>query len=162
MRLVMCDDKSFHAQFVYGKFGHAFGLLGIVGDDAVDIVQALLGEFGARHRVSDVGNAGGVVNQARWHGGTGGEVAHHGRHLGIDQTVGHLGGDARVGDVVFGNQFKGHRLAIPHQFFGIGVFNRHFDAIGRIHTPVGQGASQWVHRAYGHGNAIAIGCGFGT
>ena len=75
-------------------------------------------------------NACGVVNQARWHGGTGGEMTHHCRHFGINQAVGHLGGNARIGDVIFGNQFEGHRLAIPHHFFGIGVFNRHFDAIG--------------------------------
>ena len=105
-------------------------------------------------------NACGVVNQARWHGGTGGEVAHHRRHFGINQAVGHLGGNARIGDVVFGNQFEGHRLAIPHHFFGIGVFNRHFDAVGRIHAPVGEWASQWIDRAYGHSNAIAIACGF--
>ena len=60
----------------------------------------------------NLGNTGVVVNPRRRNAGAGVPMADHTDHAFVDQTLRHGDGGARIGLIVFGQQFKGDRFTV--------------------------------------------------
>ena len=142
------DDRHL-AQFegVRRVARHGRALLEIVGDHPETGAVALLGELGAGGRGGDVGNPGLVVNAGGWNRRARGYVTHHAPHPQIHQALGHRGGGAGVGLVVFRHQFETDLLAAQGEAGGVGVLQGEAGAILLVLAQVGDGAGKRAGKA---------------
>ena len=139
---VVNDGDFLGFQGVGDEITDGLALLHIVRDHTEGALEALGGVSRVGGGRRDLHDAGVRVHLGSRDGGAGVQVADHGGHLGVHQALGHLGGDFRVGLVVFGDQLELDLLATDGHAFGVQFVNSQLDAGFAVLAQVGDRTGQ--------------------
>ena len=83
------------------------------------------------------------------------DSADNARHAAIHQTLRHGHGGARVGLIVFGLQFEGHRFAADGRVLLVNVVNGQLRAVLQIFPDTGRRAGQRACQTDDHGFTVS-------
>ena len=156
------DDGDLLAQVAGGVLADGQPLLHVVGDGAIDQLEALLGELGIGRGRGNHRDAGLVVNAGGGNGGAGVQVANHALDAGVTQALGHGGGGAGVGLVVLGHQLELDLLAVQGHALGVVVLDGHPGAILDVFAQVRLGAGEGGCHAELDHDFLGVGDASGT